>query len=162
MTFTKHIVYPTKTVSAIESSKITPITGTIATGDTVVVDSSDYSTFFATRYFVAVQSVSGKTNTFDYSIADDGAGGLKQVVFGQIFGGLALETNSFVDSGIVVDIYGSLNKQEWVKLDGATYTITADGDYLFTLSELKSLGYVKPVVSVNSGSAVFYIIGRTV
>lgn len=101
MSFTKHIVYPTKTVSSIESSKITPITGTIPIGAVAVVDTTDYSNFFAIRYFVAVQSSAGLTNTFDYSIADDGAGGLRQVVFGQIFGGLNLTVNSIVDSGLV-------------------------------------------------------------
>lgn len=89
------------TVESIESSKILPTVGTIAAGVTAVVDTIDYSNFFAVRYFIAIKSADNKTNMFDYAICNDGAGGLKETVFGQIFGGLSLVVSSIVDTGNV-------------------------------------------------------------
>ena len=88
-------------VSTIESSKITPMSGIIPATSSAIIDSITYTGFFAIRYFVATQSSTGITNTFDYSIANGGSSTIKEVVFGQIFGGLDLNVSSFVDSGLV-------------------------------------------------------------
>jgi hypothetical protein len=89
------------TVDYIESSKILPMSGSILAGQTKVVDSMSYTGFFAIRYFVAVQSSDNKTNSFDYTIANNGIGGVKESIFGAIFGGLPLDTLTYVDTGIV-------------------------------------------------------------
>ena len=84
------------------SSKILPSVGTILSLSTGVVDTLPYSGFFSCRYFCALQSASGKTASFDYSITTDNSGGVLTAVFGKIMGGLSYTVESSVISGNIL------------------------------------------------------------
>ena len=84
------------------SSKILPAIGSISALSIGTVDTIPYAGFFSCRYFCALQSASGKTSSFDYSITTDNAGGVLTAVFGKIMGGLSYSVESSVDSGNIL------------------------------------------------------------
>ena len=86
----------------ITSSDILPLVGTIASSSTGTIDTLSYSGFLSCRYFCALQSASGKTSSFDYSITTDNSGGVLTAVFGKIMGGLSYTVESSVISGNIL------------------------------------------------------------
>lgn len=86
-------------IENIPSSKILPAVGTIPASSSGLVESIPYAGFFSVRYFCALQSASGKTASFDYSITTDNAGGIYEAVFGKIYGGLSYSISTSVNLG---------------------------------------------------------------
>lgn len=89
-------------IDTIQSSKILPSIGTIPALSLGTVETILYSGFFSCRYFVALQSASGKTSSFDYSITTDNAGGILEAVFGKIPGTLNYTVTTTVSSGNIL------------------------------------------------------------
>lgn len=96
--FTGNLDY-TAPIESIPSSKILPAVGNIDPLTSGLVESIPYAGFFSVRYFCALQSQSGKTASFDYSITTDNAGGVYEAVFGKIFGGLNYTITTAVNAG---------------------------------------------------------------
>jgi hypothetical protein len=92
------------TVESIESSKILPMVGIVLANSTKVVETMPYNTFFAVRYFVAVQAADTRTNVFDYFIANSGASTVKETIYGRISSGLLIDISTYVDLGVVTFI----------------------------------------------------------
>lgn len=88
--------------AGISSSKILPLVGTIAASSTGTIDTLTYSGFLSCRYFCALQSASGKTASFDYSITTDGVGGVLTATFGKISGGISYSVDTSVVSGNIL------------------------------------------------------------
>ena len=57
-------------------------------------------------------------------------------------------------------IQGSLDGASWLTLDNTSATIVGNDDLLWTLSQIESLMYLRLIVTLTSGSALFNILYR--
>ena len=73
---------------------------------------------------------------------------------------ISLHSIGSIGLSAVAKIQGSHDDSMWFDLLSTDATITGDDDVLWTLSELKSLMYVRVYVTFTSGSALFNIIAR--
>ena len=75
---------------------------------------------------------------------------------------IQLTTSSSSSLSAKVEIEGSIDGDSWSPLKGTFTDIVSDVTLIFSLSDIKSLGYVRATVTISAGSAIFYIIGRAV
>jgi hypothetical protein len=71
-------------------------------------------------------------------------------------------TSSSSSLKATIEIEGSIDGDSWAPLKGTFTNLTGDITLLFSLSDLNSLGYIRASVTIDQGSSLFYIIGRTI